>query len=90
MTIFRKMHSAEEARSMREAEESYFADADQIVCISQDEAKIVRTVNGVTQVHVIPAHLDGLAQYPPAIRPASGCHFRVELASWCRLSQWAG
>ena len=49
-----------EARSMREAEESYFADADQIVCISREEAEFVRTVNGATQIDVIPAQLNGL------------------------------
>jgi glycosyltransferase involved in cell wall biosynthesis len=40
-------------------EESYFADADHAVCISEEEAAIARSIDGVGEVHVIPAQLIG-------------------------------
>ena len=51
-----------EAGDMRDAEESYFADADHVVCISEEEAAFARTLDETSRVHVIPAHLAGLSQ----------------------------
>jgi glycosyltransferase involved in cell wall biosynthesis len=48
-----------EAVQGRLDEEGYFADADCAVCISEDEAAIARAVEGVGEVHVIPAQLVG-------------------------------
>ena len=54
-----------EVKEMREAEESYFADADQIVCISEEEAEFALALGRTTPVHVVPAHLAGLTHTSP-------------------------
>jgi len=46
-----------DARSMRDAEQRCFADADQVVCISELEAEFARRIDGAPPVHVIEARL---------------------------------
>ncbi len=68
-----------EAKAMRHAEESYFADADHAVCISDAEAAFARNIEEAAQVHVIPAHLVGPAH---TARPFDQRRDVIFVAGW--------
>jgi O-antigen biosynthesis protein len=68
-----------EPRVTRAVEERIFGDADHIVCISEDEADIVKSLRVAAPVHVVPAHR---AVPSPTYRAADERRDALFVAGW--------